>query len=143
MVWDVPLLFEVGTDRLCGTVLVVGVRDPAVQMARLRARDPHLSAQDAENRVKSQTDVRIKARRCEARGPGRGVVVWNDGDKEELGREVERVIGQLRRRSPWWWSTALWLCPPLAVGVGAWEIYLNWRSVKSWEKEETRARARL
>lgn len=143
VVWDVPLLFEVGTDRLCGTVLVVGVRDPAVQMARLRARDPHLSAQDAENRVNSQTDVRIKARRCEARGPGRGVVVWNDGDKEQLRREVDRVMAQLRQASPWWWSTALWLCPPLAIGMGAWDIYVNWRGAKRWEKEETRERARL
>lgn len=143
MVWDVPLLFEVGTDRLCGTVLVVGVRDPAVQMARLRARDPHLSAQDAENRVNSQTDVLIKARRCEARGPGRGVVVWNDGDKEELRREVNRVLAELRQSSPWWWSTLLWLCPPLALGVGAWDVILNWRSSKRWEKEETKERARL
>lgn len=143
VVWDVPLLFEVGTDKLCGTVLVVGVRDPAVQMARLRARDPHLSAEDAENRVRSQTDVRVKARRCEARGPGRGVVVWNDGDKEELRREIDRVMAELRRGSPWWWTTALWLCPPLAFGSGVWTLLVNWKGAKTWEKEETKERAKL
>lgn len=143
VVWDVPLLFEVGTDRLCGAVVVVGVRDPAVQMARLRARDPHLSAAEAEDRVRSQADVRAKARRCEARGPGRGVVVWNDGDREELRREVGRVVGGLRRGSPWWWGWVLWVCPPLAVGVGAWEVFVNWRGARRWEREEARERARL
>lgn len=143
VVWDVPLLFEVGTDRLCGTVVVVGVKDPAVQMARLRARDPHLSAEDAENRVRSQMDVRTKARRCEARGKGRGVVVWNDGGKEDLRRELDRVMEELRRGSPNWWSTLLWLCPPLAVGAGVWSLAVNWRIAKSWEAEETKAKARL
>lgn len=145
VVWDVPLLFEVGTDVLCGTVVVVGVRDPAVQLARLRARDAHLSAHDAEARVRSQADVRTKARRCEARGAKnfRGVVVWNDGDKAALRREVDRVVAALRRASPWWWATALWVCPPLAAGVAAWNVLVNWRSAKRWEREETRERARL
>jgi dephospho-CoA kinase len=143
VVWDVPLLFEVGTDRLCGTVMVVAVRDPAVQMERLRARDPHLSAEDAENRVRSQVDVRLKARRCQARGPGRGVVVWNDRGKEELRREVDKVMAELRVTSPWWWSTALWACPPLAMAAGAWSLVVNWRAGKRWEKDEARERARL
>ena len=60
VVLDVPLLFESGLDLLCGTVIVVAVKDPAEQMQRLRARDPHLSAEDAENRVRSQGDVRGK-----------------------------------------------------------------------------------
>lgn len=70
VVLDVPLLFESGMDLICGTVVVVGVRDPAVQMARLRSRDPHLSAEDAENRVRSQGDVRGKVEKAEFRGTG-------------------------------------------------------------------------
>lgn len=143
VVWDVPLLFEVGTDRFCGVVVVIGVRDPEVQMARLRARDSHLSQEEAANRVRSQTDVRVKARRCEARGEGRGVVVWNDGEREDLEREMARVVGELRRRSPGWWSTCLWLCPPLAVGVGVWGLVMNWRAAKQWETEEAREKAKL
>lgn len=143
VVWDVPLLFEVGTDRLCGLVLVVGVRDPAVQMRRLRERDPHLSAEEAENRVRSQMDVRLKARRAEAKGAGRGVVVWNDGGKEELGREVARVMGGIRGRSPWWWSALLWLCPPLALAVGAWNLLINWGLARRWEKVEALEKAKL
>lgn len=143
VVWDVPLLFEVGTDRLCGVVMVVGVKDPEIQMQRLRSRDPHLSVEEAENRVRSQTDVRAKARQCEARGKGRGVVVWNDGEKEELGREVGRVMGEIRKGSPWWWSTALWVCPPLAVAAGTWTVLVNWRGARRWDESETRERARL
>lgn len=143
VVWDVPLLFEVGIDRLCGAVVVVGVRDPATQMARLRARDPHLSLEEAEARVGSQMGVDVKVARCQARGEGRGLVVWNDAGKEELSREVGRVVGELRRGSPWWWGTVLWLCPPLAVGVGVWNVAVNWRGIKRWEEEEARERAKL
>ena len=67
VVLDVPLLFESGLDVLCGSVVVVGVRDRAVQMRRLLARDPALSEEDARRRVLSQTDVRDKARRAERR----------------------------------------------------------------------------
>ncbi|KAH6636504.1 dephospho-CoA kinase-domain-containing protein [Chaetomium tenue] len=62
VVLDVPLLFESRLDRFCGAVMVVAVKDPEVQMERLRRRDPHLSREDAENRVRSQGDVREKAR---------------------------------------------------------------------------------
>ncbi|KLU89362.1 hypothetical protein MAPG_08333, partial [Magnaporthiopsis poae ATCC 64411] len=53
-----------------------------------------------KDRVRSQGDVRDKARRCEARGRGRGVVVWNDGDRAELEREVARVVDEIYARSP-------------------------------------------
>lgn len=143
VVWDVPLLFEVGTDRLCGVVFLVGVKDPAVQMERLRSRDPHLSVEEAENRVRSQMDVRVKARRCEARGEGRGVVVWNDRGPEDLRREVERVVGEMRAKSPAWWTTLCWVCPPLAVAAGVWGLAVNWRGARRWEEGEVRERAKL
>ena len=143
VVLDVPLLFESALDRLCGTVVVVAVRDPKVQMERLRARDPHLSAEDAENRVKSQGDVRDKARRCEARGTGRGVVVWNDGGREELGKEVLRVIGEIQTASPGWWNLLLLFCPPLAVASGLWTFWGNVRINKRWAEAEQKERAKL
>ena len=143
MVLDVPLLFESAIDRLCGTVIVVAVKDPAIQMARLRARDPHLTAEDAENRVRSQTDVRIKAKRCEARGRGRGVVLWNDGSKEDLQRDVNSAIEKIRGSSPSWWSWSLLLCPPLGVVVGAWTFWQNIRINKQWAEIEAREKAKL
>jgi len=139
----VPLLFESGLDTLCGTVLVVAVTDPAIQMKRLRERDAHLTQEDAENRVKSQGDVRDKARRCQARGPGAGVVVWNDGGKEDLKRELERVMRDVTRASPKWWAWLLLLCPPLAGLAGVWSYYRGQVINKKWKEQELQAKAKL
>ncbi|TPX10844.1 uncharacterized protein E0L32_008233 [Thyridium curvatum] len=143
VVLDVPLLFESAIDTICGAVVVVAVRDPAVQMRRLRERDPHLSAGDAENRVRSQGDVRDKARRCEARGAGKGYVVWNDASREELAVELARVMEQVRARSPSWWSWAMLLCPPLGLAVGAWTYWQNLGVNKRWKRQEDEAKAKL
>jgi dephospho-CoA kinase len=143
VVLDVPLLFESGIDVICGTVLVVAVRDPKIQMQRLRERDPHLTEEDAENRVKSQGDVREKARRCEARGEGKGVVVWNDGGKEELKVELHKVMEGLQGRSPRWWAWLLLLCPPLGGLAGVWTYWRNMAINKEWKRGELQAKAKL
>ncbi|EAQ91029.1 hypothetical protein CHGG_02964 [Chaetomium globosum CBS 148.51] len=143
VVLDVPLLFESRLDRFCGAVMVVAVRDPEVQMERLRRRDPHLSREDAENRVRSQGDVREKARRCEGRGEGSGVVVWNDGGREELAAEVKRVMAEVERYSPRWWNRLLWVCPPVAALLAAWGFWRNTRINRAWEEQELRERSKL
>ncbi|KAL4782768.1 P-loop containing nucleoside triphosphate hydrolase protein [Aspergillus varians] len=145
VVLDVPLLFESGMDLICGTVVVVGVKDPAVQMGRLRARDAHLTAEDAENRVRSQGDVRGKVEKAEFRGreSGRGVIVWNDGDREELEREVRKAVETIRGCSPWWWAWGLLLAPPLGVGVAAWNLAVNYGIRRRWERKEAGEKARL
>lgn len=143
VVLDVPLLFESGLDRFCGAVLVVAVRDPAVQMERLRRRDPHLSPQDAENRVRSQGDVRDKAARCERRGAGSGAVVWNDKGLDELKHEVRRAMDEFERASPRWWSWFLWVCPPAAVLVGVWNYWRNIKINRAWAEHELRERAKM
>ncbi|KJR83280.1 dephospho-CoA kinase [Sporothrix schenckii 1099-18] len=156
VVLDIPLLFESKLDVLCGTVLVVAVRDPEIQMARLRARDPHLTAEDAANRVRSQGDVRDKARRAEARNARDardarsaagaktlGVVLWNDGDKAELAAQVEAAMTQIKAASPAWWHNVLLLCPPLGLAVAAWTYWQNSRINARWAAEEQRAKANL
>jgi dephospho-CoA kinase len=143
VILDVPLLFESGLDRLCGVVMVVAVRDPEVQMRRLMERDPHLSREDAQNRVLSQTDVRVKARRCEARGAGKGVVLWNDGSKEELKASLETALRELHEQSPSWWAWVLLACPPVAVLAGALRFWDNIKINKRWAREEEETRARL
>lgn len=142
VVLDIPLLFESGLDRFCGVVAVVGVSDPATQMARLRARDPHLSAEDAENRVRSQTDVREKARRAEERGRGKGVVLWNDGTREGLRRQVDGAVEEMHAGHADWWSWVMLGCPVLAVAVVAWRYYQNVQVNRRWE-EGQRAKAKL
>ncbi|KAK7415119.1 Dephospho-CoA kinase cab5 [Neonectria punicea] len=143
VVLDIPLLFESGLDRFCGVSVVVGVRDPAIQMQRLRARDAHLSAEDAENRVRSQTDVREKARRAEERGGGQGVVLWNDGTREELGAQLQGAVGEMRRGHPDWWAWVLLGCPPLAVAVAALRYYQNVQINKRWEAQSREPRGKL
>ncbi|KAL4882226.1 dephospho-CoA kinase-domain-containing protein [Aspergillus karnatakaensis] len=145
VVLDVPLLFESGMDLICGTVVVVGVSDPKVQMARLRARDAHLSAEDAENRVLSQGDVKGKVEKAEFRGvdSGRGVIVWNDGDREELEREVKGALGKIQGTSPRWWAWCLLLAPPLGVGVAAWNLAVNYGIRRRWERKEAAEKAKL
>jgi len=140
VVLDVPLLFEGGLDQICGTVMVVAVSDPEIQMQRLRARDAHLTREDAENRVKSQGDVRDKAKRCEARGTGAGVVVFNDGGKEDLQKELEKVMAQVTRASPRWWAWLLLLCPPLAGMAGAWCYYRGQVINRKWKEQELLAK---
>jgi len=148
VVLDVPLLFESGMDLICGTVIVVGVQDPAVQMQRLRSRDPHLSAEDAENRVRSQGDVREKVEKAKFRNGGqdkgaRGVVVWNDGDKSDLEKEVNKAIQTIQQYSPRWWSWLLLIAPPLGVAAAVWNTAVNFSLQKGWEQKTKREKARL
>ncbi|PWY68350.1 dephospho-CoA kinase [Aspergillus eucalypticola CBS 122712] len=145
VVLDVPLLFESGMDLLCGTVMVVGVSDPTVQMERLRKRDAHLTAEDAENRVRSQGDVKGKVERAEYRGvkSARGVVVWNDGDKGELESEVQRAMRVVRKSTPQWWAWMLWLVPPVGVAVAMWNLGVNFWLKRGWEKREREVKAKL
>ncbi|KAF2803173.1 dephospho-CoA kinase [Mytilinidion resinicola] len=143
VVLDVPLLFESGWERYCGNILVVGVRDPGVQIQRLRDRDAHLNEEDARNRVLSQGDVAEKAARVMRRGKGAGAVVWNDRGKEDLERDVARVMEEVRRGSPAWWSTLLWVCPPLAAVVGVVSWWRMRRVQLQWEEEKKREKAKL
>jgi len=143
VVLDIPLLFESGWEPLCGTIMVVAVKDPAVQMRRLRERDAHLTAEDAQNRVNSQWDVRDKAERCLRRGKKSGVVVWNDGDKEDLQREIDRVMSVVKKGSPQWWAWLLLLCPPLAAASGTWAYVWGWWIKRTWEQEKQREKAKL
>ncbi len=148
VVLDIPLLFESGLDLICGCVVVVAVGDREVQISRLLERDRglagsgELTREEAEGRVASQWDVRVKAERCERRGEGRGVVVWNDGEKEDLRGKVEEVVRGLRRESPWWWSWACLLLPPVGVMAGGWQMVRNLMDKWAWERQQRTAKAK-
>lgn len=143
VVLDVPLLFESGWEPMCGTIMVVAVSDAKVQMQRLRARDSHLTEEDAHNRIAAQWDVRDKAKKCLSRGEKAGVVVWNDGEKADLRREVDRVMAGVREGSPRWWGWSLLLCPPLAALTGTWSYIRMWWVKRQWEQEKTKEKAKL
>lgn len=143
VVLDIPLLFESNWERLCGTVMVVAVSKPEIQMQRLRARDAHLTDEDARNRVMSQVDVREKAERALKRGPTAGVVVWNDKDREHLRREVERAMAEVMQKSPQWWTWLLLFCPPVAGAAGLLSYIRSWIVQRQWQRTKQRAKAKL
>jgi dephospho-CoA kinase len=143
VILDIPLLFEGPLHFFCGTTMVVAVTDPKEQIERLRARDSHLTEEDASNRVLSQGDVREKAARALARGPGRGVAVWNDGDREQLRREIDRVMSDVRSKSPSWWTWLCLLCPPIGLTSAAWSLAKNRSVDRAWLKEKEEERAKL
>lgn len=143
VVLDIPLLFESGWEELCGTIMVIAVSDPKIQMQRLRERDAHLSEEDAQNRVLSQTDVREKAQRALARGEAAGVVVWNDSGKQELDREIARVMSIVQANHPKWWAWLLLLCPPMAGLTGLYSFFKSWRAKNAWKAEKANQKAKL
>ncbi|MCJ1486419.1 hypothetical protein MMC06_006596 [Schaereria dolodes] len=143
VVLDIPLLFESGLDVFVGVVIVVAVRRPEVQMWRLRERDVHLSEQEARDRVRSQNDVREKARRAEGRGAGRGAVVWNDMGRTHLQEEVKRCMESVKRDNPRWWGLVLLVVPVLAGFVGGWEVGRGWWARRKWEEEKGKEKAKL
>lgn len=159
VVLDVPLLFESGLDSIVGTVVVVSVSDPAIQMERLMKRDSHLTPEDARNRVLSQGDVRDKARRCLARnsdgvpvelvegqkaiGGPRGYVLYNDTDIPALKGQIAEVMARVKEGSPKWWAWLLLLCPPAAGLAGILTFLRNQRINEAWKRQELETKAKL
>ncbi|KAL7812452.1 dephospho-CoA kinase domain-containing protein [Trichoderma aethiopicum] len=142
VVLDVPLLFESRLDRFCGTTLVVAVTEPETQLKRLMDRNPDLSREDAENRVKSQMDVRLKAKRCLYAGEGKGVVLWNDGSKDELKAALDEEMRKLKEANPEWWAWLMLGFPPLAVALASWRFWQNIRIERQWrEMQEKEAKS--
>jgi len=76
---DVPLLFEVGWDRLADEVWVVYV-DPATQLDRLMKRDG-ITALQARVRIDAQMDLSEKSRLAD-------VVIDNSKDPGNTERQV-------------------------------------------------------
>ncbi|KAI4171616.1 MAG: hypothetical protein LQ343_004094 [Gyalolechia ehrenbergii] len=135
IVLDIPLLYDSGLDIFCPVVLMIAA-SPEIQLSRLRARDPHLSEKEARDRVASQSAVGGKVARTEARGVGRGFVVWNDGTREELAGEVGRVMREVERGRRGVWRWVFWVGWPVAVVWGMWEVWRGWSGRREWEKGE-------
>ena len=86
VVLDVPLLYEVGWERLADEVWVVYV-DKAVQLRRLMARNG-LSEAAARERVDAQMPLSEKRRRAD-------VVIDNDGTVGETHAQVDGALARL------------------------------------------------
>ena len=82
LIWDVPLLFEVGAAASMDRVVVV-FADEATQLERLRARD-WMPEADARARIGSQMPVAEKAKRAH-------YVIDNSGSRADTEAQVRQV----------------------------------------------------
>jgi dephospho-CoA kinase len=88
--YDVPLLFEVGLDRVLKPVVVVGATESA-QIARLAERSG-MTEGEARARIAAQLPLAEKRARAD-------YVLENDGSLEELASKVDALAQWLRAGS--------------------------------------------
>ncbi len=84
IVLDVPLLFEGGYDKYVDLVMVVYVDGPT-QKERLLKRNTDLNEEDAENRIKSQMPLEMKAEKAD-------VIIDNNGTIEETVDQIRSWV---------------------------------------------------
>lgn len=135
VVLDVPLLYDSRLDIFSPVILMVAA-SPSIQMQRLRLRDAHLSEEEASDRVASQGGVVEKVERTEARGRGRGYVIWNDGSKAELRQKLDGLMKEVERGRKGAWRLIFLLLWPLAMLWAGWEIARGWFGRRRWEREK-------
>ncbi|KAF3930403.1 hypothetical protein AA313_de0208099 [Arthrobotrys entomopaga] len=119
VVLDVPLLFESRLDIFCGVTLLVGV-SPEVQLERLLERDKHfLSKEDAMKRIASQMSLDKKRKLAD-------VVVWNDGTKEDLEKEIALFLEKFKKGRGLFWTVLMAGFWPVTAAVVVWRFVGNW-----------------
>jgi dephospho-CoA kinase len=88
---DIPLLFETPLLRWLFCIKITVACDPSVQYQRLKQRDPDLSEKECRERIESQMPVAEKVKLAD-------LVIWNNGDLNELRMQVEWVRGETIKR---------------------------------------------
>ncbi len=86
IVYEAPLLFEVGAESRVDKVLMVKI-DPVAQQERLMARD-HLSKTAAQQRMAAQMQQQKKIARAD-------FVLDNSGTASDMVKQVERLWQQI------------------------------------------------
>lgn len=86
-VFDIPLLFEVGLDRVCDKILVVDI-DEKIQIERVSKRD-NLSKEFVKKIIDSQMDKKEKVKRAD-------YIIENNGTLQELENQVKVVIERIK-----------------------------------------------
>lgn len=104
VILDVPLLFEAKLDLICGATITV-FAEPAVQIERLRKRNPELSLEDAQKRISSQFLNDERNSRAD-------IVLVNDGGIEEFYTQVDTIVSVLK---PSWFWTVVTMIPPVGL----------------------------
>lgn len=107
VILDVPLLFESNLARFCSKTVVVTC-DDSKQFERLRARDPHLSEEDARSRIAAQFPMEKKEKMAT-------YVIDNNGSLEQLYAQVDDLVKNIRPN--YLINMAEWLGPPVITGL--------------------------
>lgn len=104
VILDVPLLFESQLYMICGLIVTVSTKSE-LQIERLLARNPELSKEDAENRIKSQmTNVERNYRS--------DIVIDNSGSVSNLKDSIALLSREIKPSKIW---TFLDLIPPFGI----------------------------
>ncbi|CCH41618.1 hypothetical protein BN7_1159 [Wickerhamomyces ciferrii] len=104
VILDVPLLFEAGLDKICGSTIAVVCKED-VQIERLLARNSHLTLDDAHKRINSQMSNHLRIRKAD-------YVIDNSSSLSDLNSQVE---GTVQRVKPSLIVYLLELIPPFAI----------------------------
>ena len=86
VVHDVPLLFEVGIDKMVDKTVVVYITEEN-QVKRLMARDG-ISEEDAKSRIRSQMPLAEKLKRAD-------FVIDDNGSIEQTKKQVQKLYNKL------------------------------------------------
>lgn len=81
---DIPLLFESGQLRWLFGITICVACDHDKQYQRLRQRNPELTEEQCWDRINSQMPLAQKVKKAD-------IVIWNNGDLEQLTDQVEQV----------------------------------------------------
>lgn len=84
VIWDAPLLFEVGLNRILSNTLVIFC-DQTTQLDRLKQRDEIIDNQQALQRINAQMDLNEKCRRAR-------FVIDNSGTKDVLHKQLKEFL---------------------------------------------------
>ena len=118
VIWDVPLLFEVGLDRYLSHTLVISC-DRSTQLSRLKQRDQMTDDQQALQRINAQMDLNEKCRRAR-------YVIDNSGTTDVLHKELNQFLSTIRPNpiATYVWFTALFVPVVFAYGfLRLWDCF--------------------
>ncbi|CAF2378494.1 unnamed protein product [Rotaria sp. Silwood2] len=111
VIWDVPLLFEVGLDRYLSHTLVISC-DQTIQLDRLKQRDAMNDNQQALQRINAQMNLSEKCGRAR-------YVIDNNGTKDVLHKQLKDFLLTIQ---PNQLNTIAWfiiLCIPMSFIYGS------------------------
>ena len=89
MILDAPILFETKVlEHICHPIIVVSIRDEALQRKRLMGRNKELSAEEAQNKIDSQMSMKVKEAKAD-------IVIHNEGTAKQLGDAVVKTVPKI------------------------------------------------